>query len=39
MKYLGKLLLEGVVLVLAVGVLLFGVLYLFGDKIKELLGG
>lgn len=39
MKYLGKLLLEGVVVTLVVGVLLFAILYIFGDKILEIFGG
>jgi len=39
MKYLGKLFFEGVVVTLVVGVLLFSVLYFFGDKILEMFGG
>jgi len=39
MKYLGKLLLDGIVITLIAGVLLFGILYIFGDKILEILGG
>ncbi len=39
MKYLGKLLLEGVVITLAVGFLLVVLLYFFKDKLIEILGG
>lgn len=38
-KYLAKLLLEGVVVTLVVGVLLVVVLYFFGEKIIAILGG
>lgn len=39
MKYLGKLLLESVVVVLVVGLGLFVIIYFFGDKILEKLSG
>ena len=38
-KYIGKLILEGIVVTLIVGVVLFAIIYAFGDKIMELLGG
>lgn len=39
LKYLGKLLLELIVVSVFAGLLLFGAIYLFGDKLKEILGG
>lgn len=39
MKYLMKVLFESVLVVLVVGVLLFTILYFFGDKILAILGG
>lgn len=38
MKYIGKLLLEVIILSVVAGIVLFGMLYLFADKIVELLG-
>lgn len=39
MKYLGKLLLDGIVITIIAGVLLVIVLHFFGDEILEILGG
>lgn len=39
MKYILKLLLDGIVVTLVAGVLLFAVIYFFGDKILAILGG
>ena len=38
MKYLGKLFLEGIVVTLVVGILLFALLYYFGDEILRMAG-
>jgi len=38
-KYLGKLLLDGIVITLIAGVLLFAILHFFKDEIIGLLGG
>jgi len=39
MKYLAKLLLEGVIITLAVGLMLAVILYFFKDKLIEVFGG